>query len=416
MPADDSFLRKRGDYFYVRVRVPPSLKHLYGSHIVRALGTTDKSKARSLRWAAVDAIKAEIAAVKADPVKPLAGEMRERRAAGTFKAPEFNDLTQTIVRKYGDAAAAEFSERTFSLRTDLDTREAEWFADAKFEAKTKLHYKHALELLREHLKREGLPEKVESVTHNVAVSFKDHYVNAGTHRKTLNSYLSGLRSRWEMLIDSKVVKPPNPWTGVRPKKSRKGTEAPRREWRTDELLKLFGGPCTQPMFNLLSILLLTGARLSEALQLTTADIDSDGTILIIRSGKTASAVRRVPVAVCLRHGVVSAVAGIKGVSNSWSNRFTEYRRSTGLTDKRTTLHSLRHTFMTLADSCEDRDPSGAYLQRHHIQSVVGHSKGSATDGYTRVSDAKRLAVVEAVEKALPKELVALIKRNFGQKT
>ncbi len=411
MPADDSFLKKRGEWFYVRVRVPPSLKDVFGAHITRALGTKDKSKAQSDRWDVVAAIKAEIAAVKANPVKGLAEAHKRKRAEGApFDAGAHLKLTGTLQRKHGDSAAEEFVNRSFNLHTDLDTREAEWFADAKFQAKTELHYRHALALLRQHLQRQGLPEALEAVTPAVATSFKDYYVEKGTHRKTLNSYLSGLRSRWQMLIDDKVINPPNPWEGVRPKKSRKGMEAPRREWHADELLAIFRGPCSPRLFNLMSILLLTGARLSDVLGLTTADIekarDVNGLVFIIREGKTKSAVRRVPVAPCLRAGVFAAVAGIKGVSNSWSNRFTEYRKEIGLTDKRTTLHSLRHSFSTLADANES-------LQRHHIQSVIGHSKGSATDIYTRVSDGSRQRVVEAVEATLPVELVALIRSRFG---
>ena len=63
--------------------------------------------------------------------------------------------------------------------------------------------------------------------------------------------------------------------------------------------------------------------------------------------------------------------------------------------------------MTMADANE-------LLQRHHIQAVVGHSKDSATDIYTRVSDGKRQCVIDAVEAALPRELVALIVKRFGK--
>ena len=342
------FLLERSGWYYVNVRVPPSMKHVFGQRVTQPLKTKSKSEAQSIRWGAVAAIKEEIKAASGEVAKASAEHWRKRIEEKRFDAAAFNDLAQKIARKHGDAAAAEFSERSFSLRTDLETREAEWFADAKFEAKTESHYKHALVLLRQHLQRQGLPECIESVNDDVAVSFKGYYVEKGTHRKTLASYLSGLRSRWQMLIDSKVIKGPNVWRDVRPKTQRVGTEAPVREWHADEPLTLFGGPCTQGIFNLLSILLLTGCRLSEALRLVPADLD--GNMLVIRTGKTKAAVRRVGVASCLRDGIVSAVAGIKGTPNSWTNRFIEYRRKIGLTDERTVLHSLRHIFMTLADS------------------------------------------------------------------
>ncbi len=163
------------------------------------------------------------------------------------------------------------------------------------------------------------------------------------------------------------------------------------------------------MFNMMALLLLTGMRLSDAVLLKPDNIDADmgNYVLIIREGKSPSAVRRVPVAPCLRQGIGAAIAGLRGKSNYWTNAFILYRRKMGLTDERTVLHSLRHSFSTFADSDEK-------LQRHHIQSVIGHSKGSVTDIYTRVSDNQRQRVVAAVEAALPRELVALIVKRFGE--
>lgn len=59
--------------------------------------------------------------------------------------------------------------------------------------------------------------------------------------------------------------------------------------------------------------------------------------------------------------------------------------------------------MTFASQC----------QKHHVKAVVGHAGEDVTDIYMTVSDDDKVKVVDAVEVALPVELVALIRRLFG---
>ena len=95
-------------------------------------------------------------------------------------------------------------------------------------------------------------------------------------------------------------------------KARKGQEAPRRDWGQDELARLFEGAASPALFDLMSLLLLTGCRRDEVS--THADL-LDG-FLVIRAGKTGTAVRRVPVAECLRAEIGAVVARIKDLKKS----------------------------------------------------------------------------------------------------
>ncbi|NJO35510.1 MAG: site-specific integrase [Rhodospirillales bacterium] len=403
MANDDRFLKMRGGWWYVRIRVPPSLKEALGTHITHALHTKDKTTARELRWPAVAAIKAEIKAMKTDPVQATADGWSKRRKAGRFDAREFHKTTMRIVRTHGDEAGAEFAERSFDMFTALDHGEADWFAAAGFDPKTLGRYRYSIKLLRDHLKRQGLKPSVQSVDVKVAMAFRAYLVQRGTHRRTAESYLSALRSRWQHWLDSDEAEI-NPWRDIRMPKVRKGQEKPRRMWKDDELVTLFSGSCSPTLFDYMAILLLTGCRRDEILE----HAKLEGHWLEIQAGKTASAVRRVPVAQCLRQYAENSLQRIRAEGrsgNGWTQHFMRYRRSLGLTSNKTTLHSFRHTFSSLADS--------GGVQKHHRMAVMGHSRGDTSDGYTDVSDDNRRAVVEAVAERLPPIVAWQISERFG---
>ena len=165
--------------------------------------------------------------------------------------------------------------------------------------------------MKTHLTGQELKASVQSVDAKVAMGFRASLVQAGTNRKTAQSYLSALRSRWQHWIDGGVTDS-NPWRDVRMPKARKGQEAPRRDWGQDELARLFEGAASPALFDLMSLLLLTGCRRDEVS--THADL-LDG-FLVIRAVKTGTAVRRVPVAECLRAEIGAVVARIKGLKKS----------------------------------------------------------------------------------------------------
>ena len=113
--ADDKrFLLKRGEWWHCRVRVPPSLKELLGNHIVKALHTIDKTEVRKLRWPMVTAIKAQIGAMEANPVKGLASAWRDKLKADKFDAHDFVNQTQQPVRRYGDNAGPNFQREALN--------------------------------------------------------------------------------------------------------------------------------------------------------------------------------------------------------------------------------------------------------------------------------------------------------------
>jgi integrase len=150
--------------------------------------------------------------------------------------------------------------------------------------------------------------------------------------------------------------------------------------------------------------LLTGCRRDEILE--HADIEGDW--LVVRAGKTASSIRRVPVAAILLDNLEAALWRIRDAgrsNNGWTQHFMRYRRSLGLKSNKTTLHSFRHTFSSLADA--------GGVQKHHRMAVMGHSKGDTSDTYTNVSDDSRHAVVKAVEQALPKMVASEVSERFG---
>jgi len=405
MADDDRFLKQRNGWWYVRVRVPPRLKEPFGTHLVEALHTKNKTLARELRWPVVAALKAKLAAMKTNPVKATAEIWRRRHEEDPtgFDYTGFHKVRTRFERQKGLAASVEFVQRAYNWITDLDHGEAEWFAAEQFDSKTEARYRHSIALLGHHIREQGLTPGIQSVDAKLAMSFRNELVQQGKHRRTADSYLSALRSRWQYWVDGGVTET-NPWRDIRMPKPRRGHEPPRRMWQDKELEQLFKGDCSPALFDYMAILVLTGCRRDEILE--HAELD-DGW-LKIQGGKSAAAVRRVPVAKILQNGIARALDRIRreGRSgNAWTQHFMRYRRSIGLNSSTTTLHSFRHSFSTLADD--------AGIQKHQVKAVIGHSKGDVTDIYLRVSNENRISVVEAVFLKLPDPVRSAISNRFS---
>ena len=399
MPADETFLRKRKNTWYIRVRVPPSQKQLYGHHVERSLKTKEKAEAQRRRHAAVAAIKAMFAAAKTDVIKAEAQRLKQ------LSTDEVMRRVGKVYRTKGLAQAEELVMRWQGLHTDLDHLEADWFLVEKFDTKTESRYKHSIVLLREHLKSFGEPQAIQSVNAAAAMGFRARLAGTKLHRRTSESYLSALRSRWRYWIDSGVTKE-NPWTGVKMPPQRTGVEEPVRDWTDDELVKLFTGNCRPELIDLMALLLLTGARRDEIVDLDGSD--AQGEWLSIRRGKNANAIRMVPIHNSLQPGLKGKAGKLfTGSGNSWTQKFMRYRRSIGLKAADTVLNSFRHTFMSRA--------SAAGFELHKIQSIVGHGKGKVVTSrhYIHVDDETKIDLVNAVAARLPEEVQFLISEQFG---
>lgn len=402
---------KRG-VLYLKVSVPAQLRPLFKNrqHIVTNLKETDLAKVQNQRDILVGKIKEFFEEARGHEVTLMAADLNAKvRQKGKEAGPDVLAAAVAVSKVKGVQKGVELVERALGTWIDLDHGEADWFNLQKFTYRTQLRYQHSVRLLREHLKREGIPENACEVDSKVAASFRRHLVAANVHKETANSYLSALKSRWANWIEESVIDGPNPFD-LRMPTQRIGVEASRRKWKADELETLFIGGMEQELFDIVALLALTGARRTEIASLTVDDIEGDW--IQIRRGKTSNAVRRVPLADCLKAGMRDVAEHAKEDGRLFSIRpdavtihFKAYRDALGLTDPKTVLHSLRHSFVSLA--------SAAGCPKHHIKAVVGHSKSDVTDNYLEVDDDSKAAVVNAVAARLPVAVREAIEMRFG---
>jgi integrase len=134
------------------------------------------------------------------------------------------------------------------------------------------------------------------------------------------------------------------------------------------------------LYSLYAVALGTGLRRGELLALTWSAVDLGAAHLMVRRGKTAAAVRQVP----LPPFAAMALAGMDhGPGPIWnasptyvSKHFRVLCRRAGVPDL--TLHSLRHTTSTLMAE------EGVPLEVRRW--LLGHSKAEMTSHYTAESE------------------------------
>ena len=161
--------------------------------------------------------------------------------------------------------------------------------------------------------------------------------------------------------------------------------------------------CEEWVYYFVLLAAYSGARRSEIANLKMSDfkVDADGiSYFIIKKGKTAAAVRRVPIhSELIKRGLLHYVKAstdlLFSVAHQNPNRVTDafndlLSLKTSEFGERLSLHSLRHTFVTKARS------KGVEIGT--VQELVGHSKRGAgvTDRYTHRYELADLR--DAVEK------------------
>jgi integrase len=172
------------------------------------------------------------------------------------------------------------------------------------------------------------------------------------------------------------------------KGSTRGTAPKRRPWTDEELLKLLQGiPTSDPLLPMVALAAYTGMRREEVASLRVEDATEDGA-LIVREGKSAAALRRVPVHPALQPLVKSLrdssrdgymipgllTGGMDAKRAHYAGkRFSKLKEKLGFTDPALVFHTLRNAFMQRAE--EGGVPEST------TKLIVGHSRqGDITYG------------------------------------
>jgi integrase len=420
--------------------------------IVRTLGTRDLTLAKRKLHAVLADIQREIATAEANRELPstsaewvisAAHEARQAVTKGiTTEGDAELGLDAAIERHLdrlrkkhgedaeGDPRVSDGHARAIQLAHRVFAGEALALFSAQAEAhlaeivgsiraQTHADKKKALQALRDWL---GADLEVTAVTRKVAGRYLTEFLmKKGRAAKTTKTELSHLSAFWTWMLTRGVVDA-NPWLrmGSSLPTNKRGTQATRRPWTDAELAKLIKGtPTGDPLWSLSALAMYTGARIEELCSLKVADIEDDA--IRIREGKSAAAVRMVPVhpviAPLVKKLVAEATDGwlVPGLlpggrdqrrSAGASKRFGYHLRNhVKLTDGALVFHSLRNTFI---NRCEI-----AGVPRDTTKLITGHERDDLTYGhYSTGLPLEELA--RAVAKVTYGSADELVKRTSGR--
>jgi len=253
-------------------------------------------------------------------------------------------------------------------------------------------------------------DTVAQIERRHAVAFKDSLLAEGLAHATAVKNLGLIKSIFDVACSNELISA-NPFKDVRLiKPSRQ--EKSRLPFTPQDLERIFSSPvyahglrplggAGEAAYWLPLIALYSGMRLEEIGQLCYEDIKEEAGIWYFdlvhqpEKGKTLkndSSCRRVPIHPDLiERGFLQQIdqdtaskskrifalltsAGTRQLTASWSQWFGRYlRQVVGITDKRKTFHSFRHTFK---DACRE-----AMIPKEVHDRLTGHSSSDVGDGY-----------------------------------
>ena len=426
-----SYLKRRGHTWYVQLAVPAARQKAVGAKVlVKSLGTRDRDEANRRKHAVLADLQALIAGGNAPTrgatVRPertaedilrMAVEERAAIEAGAdaeqseagFDAmvdnfldarakalgrdeegnPRLPEQEHAIVRRAYKALSGR-------LELTLGNRIAAYLAEqpGRLTAQTIADKRRRLD---EFGKWIGTDLEVAEVTRADAGRYVAEVIQKRTtgpteapqpiSSTTKKKEVSDLRSFFDWLLARGYLEA-NPFDRMSStvKGSTRGRAAARRPWTRAELSTvLHGFAPSDPLWPLTAIGAYTGMRREEIAELRVSDVDGD--VLRVAQGKTAAAVRRVPVHPILRPLVRQLAASspdgylIPGLlpggpdnKRAWyvGKRFGYVIRKLGIDDPALDFHALRSTFITKLEEAGTPEST--------IQLIVGHRRKGMTFG------------------------------------
>ncbi|GBQ35534.1 hypothetical protein AA11237_0998 [Acidocella aminolytica 101 = DSM 11237] len=338
-----------------------------------------------------------------------------------------SDITREFIEREADEVAARQGEAArlrylnAALGDGMTIADAarRWLKDkTEIKAKTAQGYEAVFRLFDAYLKDEtalGGSEvaALSQVTRQIASGFLDkrqESVSAAAISREFPA-VSGL---WRWAI-RKGHTEANPWSDMRAdiKRAKPGhVEDTKRAFTSAELVALIRADATQlaprqggygpAMFDLIRILLLTGARPLSIMSLTCGDVfkaDDGAMALVIRSDKTPAGQRIIPLHPFAAQVVTQRLAALPDTASSaplWpevpaqgadkdraktiSSRFIPLRRRILGDIDAVELYSFRRTFATAADTARMK---GGQIDTEMTKLLMGHERGAlAYDVYS----------------------------------
>jgi len=417
---DSSFLTKKGHTWYVRLMVPKAHReHLGKTKFVSSLKTRDKAEANRLKHGVLAELQRRMAAELAGhsanektarALLDLAEAERQRVDRGETNPEDAERAFEVAVGSFLDSEGKRLGvdqETGHPLLSDVDTRvvraahavmagqgitlldrAGEMYLSEtapKVRKQTLQEKRRYIEKLSSYL---GAATDVSRITRRLAGQYVSRVlVPEGKAPKTtrdeighLSAFFSWLERRGEIEL--------NPFYRVSGsvRESTLGTAPKRRPWTDAELeTVLLGIPTEDPLWSMVAIAAYSGMRREEVARLRIEDVVE--ATWTVRAGKTASAVRTLPVHPVLRPLVKSLCASsddgflIPGLISGGADekrghmvgkRFTQLRHDLGITDEAVNFHTLRNAFL---QRCEEGG-----IPQATAKQLAGHKRTDLTYG------------------------------------
>jgi len=311
-----------------------------------------------------------------------------------------------VERREGEDRAGMLATIAYGRATPIGPLADQWVADKPMKAKQKLDYRRAIAKLEAWLSDKGLPPTMETITKQVAATYRDEtFVKGGVHSRTANKDLSAISGLWKHAERKDLIEG-NPWRGqflpqVDPASSHK---RPFSDTEVGTLLTSLSSPTT-PMQALLrdtvTVLALSGLRVEEWASMRVADLkDLDGPLpyVALRGTKTAAARRDVPIhpnaLPIIRRRIADKAPedylvrelNTPPEGSAWgrgqpiTKEFGRLRKRLGIDEREegarqanVDLHSLRRWFIAKVRDAINEGAAGFSMRT--VAEVVGHEKG-----------------------------------------
>lgn len=336
-PSLGSYLEYHGRCIRVTIRVPADLQKAVGATKLKEALPTDSPKlAERLKWDVIARLKRRIEEARSKsqgssleaeallwrsttPRSPQSEQEALEVAAASYPLEE---RAEEIEAAHGEVKAQQFFAIATGKATLIDAHIEDWLDESRYTGRTKAAYTLSIRRFREWLSSKELPTTIEAVTRRLAGDYKVHLERTGMHHNTANKDLSGLSLYWAWIDRRGHVRiKNNPWQGVRveayrqtPKPEDGGGD--KRAFRDNEIKAIIDGLSKHPpsgagaaLPDLCVIAALTGARISEIVELRVRHYDPDKMELFIPGTKTDNASRRIPLHSGLKQIIQRRVTG-----------------------------------------------------------------------------------------------------------
>ena len=448
-------LLRRGLTYFVRVTLPPDrwadIGRSMGARsglrreVVKTLGTTDRKVASSRLDAAASAIIQEVEdALRRARLRPLADWTADWMSRALERQEELREHGQepigpdhvdedgeplgpmtadsvildrvledydVVERKRGRAVAEQF--RQVAVRSDLSIAEGarRWLADERHRIKagTIVSHEAAFRWLDAYLAENHAVPSLEAasfsdVTRRIAGDAVEER-RTGKAWETVGRDYSAWNGLWRWAVRRGYTNE-NPWTdqtaGIKVPREHDAHRGQERGYTAAELVKLLhagpaqlapnGGGYAASFFDVIRLLLLTGARANEIMGLRVGDVLEEGTVVVLAAagGKTSAASRIMPLHPFAQRVVAARLAALPDLAPGaplWpevpalgvdgrrsrviSSRYKPVRVRILGESGEVDLHSYRRTFLTAAETAIHE---GGRLNSDLVALLVGHQR------------------------------------------